>query len=62
MRCLRKVATFEYQLLAMSGHGKLQLRSADGVKVYSVSGGRALPDFANEKKERRKLNKDDNYR
>lgn len=46
----------------MSGHGKLQLRSADGVKVYSVSGGRALPDFANEKKERRKLNKDDNYR
>ena len=44
------------------GHGTLKLMAADGVKVYCVSGGKKLPEWVNEKKERRKLAKDVEYR
>lgn len=44
------------------GHGSLRLHAADGVKVYCVSGGKRLPEWVNEKKERKRLRKDAEYR
>ena len=44
------------------GHGALRLHAADGVKVYCISGGKRLPEWADEKKERRKLAKDVEHR
>lgn len=40
----------------------LKVQAADGVKVYSISGGKSLPEWLKEKKSRRALMKDTEFR